>query len=240
MRLEQHRLKRPRSAGPRVTLRAIRHPIAAVRQHFRESGRRSSQMPEQQQQQRWAGFQAQAATRRKGRPVAHWCLNPYVPAKRPCAPPMRRARQGVTDLEYKGCAGAKRSKPTDNPLAGGGIMSSPATTPEMRVHCDDSQAEQNTASFPASANPAQCGGTDGSAATTRNCGVCSELRDRSRSDFNIHIVFRYALSGSAARSSCSIALVAREFAADKAYECRQQPRSNHCRCRFWPACQKKR
>ena len=37
-------------------------------------------------------------------------------------------------------------------------MSSPAIIPEMRVHCDDSQAEQNTASFPASANPVQCGG----------------------------------------------------------------------------------
>ena len=65
-------------------------------------------------------------------------------------------------------------------------MSSPAIIPEMRVHCDDSQAEQNTASFPASANPLQCGGPDGSAATTRNCGACSELRGRLRSASNIH------------------------------------------------------
>jgi hypothetical protein len=74
---------------------------------------------------------------------------------------------------------------TDSPLAGGGIMSSPAIIPEMRVHCDDSQAEQNTASFPASANPVQCGGP-GSPATTRNCGACSELRGRLRSASNIH------------------------------------------------------
>jgi hypothetical protein len=65
-------------------------------------------------------------------------------------------------------------------------MSSPAIIPEMRVHCDDSQAEQNTASFPASANPVQCGGPDGSAATTRNCGACSEFRGRLRSASNIH------------------------------------------------------
>jgi hypothetical protein len=56
----------------------------------------------------------------------------------------------------------------------------------MRVHCDDSQAEQNTASLPASANPVQCGGPDGSPATTRNCGACSELRGRLRSASNIH------------------------------------------------------
>lgn len=74
---------------------------------------------------------------------------------------------------------------TVSPLAGGGIMSSPAIIPEMRVHCDDSQAEQNTASFPASANPLQCGGPD-SAATTRSCGACSELRGRLRSASNIH------------------------------------------------------
>lgn len=64
-------------------------------------------------------------------------------------------------------------------------MSSPAIIPEMRVHCDDSQAEQNIASFPASANPVQCGGP-GSPATTRNCGACSELRGRLRSASNIH------------------------------------------------------
>jgi hypothetical protein len=75
---------------------------------------------------------------------------------------------------------------TVSPLAGGGIMSSPAIIPEMREHCDDSQAEQNAASFPASANPVQCGGPDGSAATTRNCGACSELRGRLRSASNIH------------------------------------------------------
>src|SRR5262249_11497894 len=75
---------------------------------------------------------------------------------------------------------------TVSPLAGGGIMSSPAIIPEMRVHCDDSQAEQNTASLPASANPVQCGGPDGSPATTRNCGACSELRGRLRSASNIH------------------------------------------------------
>ena len=74
---------------------------------------------------------------------------------------------------------------TDSPLAGGGIMSSPPIIPEMRVHCDDSQAEQNTASFPASANPLQCGVLDGSAATSRNCGACSELRGRLRSASSI-------------------------------------------------------
>src|SRR5712691_11881579 len=64
-------------------------------------------------------------------------------------------------------------------------MSSPATIPEISSHCDESQAEQNTASSPASANPVQCGGPDGSPATTRNCGVGSEVLGRLRSASSI-------------------------------------------------------
>src|SRR5512132_1368190 len=63
-------------------------------------------------------------------------------------------------------------------------MISAAAIPEMRVYCDDSQAEQNTASLPASASSAQCGCPD-SVATTRNCGARSELRAWGRSDSNI-------------------------------------------------------
>jgi hypothetical protein len=53
-------------------------------------------------------------------------------------------------------------------------MSSPPVAPEMRLHCIESQAEQNDASFPASASPFQCCSAVGSAATARNC-ACSEL-----------------------------------------------------------------
>jgi hypothetical protein len=74
---------------------------------------------------------------------------------------------------------------TVTPLAGGGIISSPATAPEMRLHCIESQAEQNFASFSASANPFQCCRAAVSPATTRNCGAGSEMRDRLRSGSNI-------------------------------------------------------
>src|SRR5262249_19606391 len=100
------------------------------------------------------------------------------------SPGARSARRNRSSRE--GLRAGQEVEATDNPLAGGGIMSSPAIIPEMRVHCDDSQAEQNVASFPASANPVQCDGLDGSAPTTRKCGACSELRGRFRSASNIH------------------------------------------------------
>jgi hypothetical protein len=80
---------------------------------------------------------------------------------------------------------------TRTPFAGGGIISSPATIPEICAHCDDSQAEQNSASFPASAKPAQCGGPAVSPAASRNWDACSELRSRLLSASSIQRLNQY-------------------------------------------------
>ena len=95
-----------------------------------------------------------------------------------------RSASRMSSLRYGFFAG-QLVEATVCPLAGGGIMSSPPVAPEMRLHCIESQAEQNDASFPASASPFQCCSAVGSAATARNCGACSELLAGLRSGSNM-------------------------------------------------------